>query len=110
MTDPSPRESDEDFKMRLDSFFNDPVILEMKDKVGYLPIWGMMGAAISFLLIDYGIKTNRFSTKSPMLARFGTPIMESIICRNVSFKDCRCLEDLADFKSASGNSDMIIID
>lgn len=83
MTDPSPNEIDEDIKKRLDCFFDDPVILEMKDKVGYLPIWGMMGAATSFLLIDYGIKTSRFTTKSPILARFGTPNHGSYYCRTM---------------------------
>lgn len=64
----------EEVRRQVDEFVKDPTVGAIRDQLGYLPIWAMMGGAVTFILADFSIKKGRIAPKSPRLALFGIAI------------------------------------
>lgn len=61
-----------DLEQRIKEFASDPVVTALRDRAGYLPIYGMAGSALGFLLADYSIRSQRIVPRSPAIVRIGT--------------------------------------
>jgi hypothetical protein len=69
------RRSNAQAKERLSELLKDPAFDFVRESFAHLPIWTVSGGAMSFFLVDYALKTNRITPKSPRFARVGKDII-----------------------------------